>query len=243
MWALIVIIVCIVIFMNTEIGKKIMLRIKGTANEAIGKDASTQEGAAAHYNNAIDKKNADYRMAYNTYAHTLGEISSYEKELRDYQKESMQLNINVNTCINNNDDDGAKVYLTRQQNIDDKIVIIKDTLKTLKDNADTQKQNVDDLLEQLNQLKLEKEKSLLILKTSQSTKASKIALSTSSDEEDKMLEKVREGVRKTQNEADGMKIAYENSATVQQQRLDKKMKDDEINRKLQELKAQRKKTQ
>ena len=239
---LLIIISCIAIvfvLFGTEVGKRILLRIKGTAKEAIDKDASTQAGAAAHYQNAIDKKEEEYRNAYHAHAQLLGEISSYEKELREYRKSSMQIDININTCINNTDDEGAKAYLVRQQNINDKIDILKDTVTTLKENAIVQKENVDSLLEQLNELKVEKEKSLLILKTSESTKTSKISPCISSNEEDKMLEKVREGIRKKQKEADGLKIAYENSAEVQQQRLDKKMQDNAIEQKLQELKAKR----
>ena len=54
-----------------------------------------------------------------------------------------------------------------------------------------------------------------------------------------MLEKVRDGVKKQKEAADGARIAYESSTTVQKQRLDKKMKDDEIDKKLQELKAKK----
>lgn len=62
---------------------------------------------------------------------------------------------------------------------------------------------------------------------------------TRSSEEEKMLEKVRDGVKKQKEAADGARIAYESSTTVQKQRLDKKMKDDEIDKKLQELKAKK----
>ena len=238
---LLIILVASVLFLlfGTKIGKRLRLRATGTANEMIAKDASTPEGAKAHYNNIIEKKEEDYRKAYMAHASILGDIASYEKELRDLQKESMQLNININACIDKNDDDGARIYLNRQQEANDKIEILKETLKSLKDDANAQKENVDDLFEQVNKLKAEKEKNLLILKTAQSTRAAKITPGASSDEEDKMLEKVREGIRQTQKEADGLKIAYEGSATVQQQRLDKKMKANEVDRKLQELKAQR----
>lgn len=41
-------------------------------------------------------------------------------------------------------------------------------------------------------------------------------------EEDRMLEKVREGVKKVKEQADGTRIAYENSTGVQMKRLDKR---------------------
>ena len=55
-----------------------------------------------------------------------------------------------------------------------------------------------------------------------------------------MLEKVREAVKKKQEEATGSRIAYDNSAEVLQERLNKQMKNDEIKRKLEQLKAARK---
>lgn len=63
----------------------------------------------------------------------------------------------------------------------------------------------------------------------------------STSEEDKMLEKVREGIQKTKEEGIGNKIAYENSASVQQKRLDNKMKEDEIQKQLDQLKAAKRK--
>lgn len=51
---------------------------------------------------------------------------------------------------------------------------------------------------------------------------------------------MRDGVKKQKEAADGTKIAYENSASVQKQRLDQKMKDEEIEKKLAELKARKK---
>lgn len=54
-----------------------------------------------------------------------------------------------------------------------------------------------------------------------------------------MLEVVREGIKKQKEAADGTKAAFDASADVQQKRLDKKMKDEAIDKKLQELKARK----
>ena len=77
------------------------------------------------------------------------------------------------------------------------------------------------------------------METVEATKSLKADTTVSSNEEDKMLEKVRDGVRKAREESEGNRIAYENSASVQKKRLDKKMKDEEINKKLAELKAKK----
>lgn len=239
--ALIILVVTIVgVLFFTKFGKRVRLRAKGTAEEVIVKDASTPDGAKAYYNTAIEAKEKDYQQAHTVYAQMLGKIDSYEKQLRDFKKERMQLNLDINSCIDNGDDEGAKVYLKRQAEVDEKKEIIANALKTLQDNAKLQKETVDTLFEDLDNLKSEKETSILALEVAQSTKSLQAAPGLSYREEDKMLEKVRDGIRKTTEEADGNRIAYESSATVQKNRLDKRMKDDEIEKKLQALKNARK---
>lgn len=234
---LLVIAVLVVLF-GTTFGKQLRLRAKGTADEVIEKDASTPEGAKAYYNTAISQKQDDYQKANSIYTQMLGKIQTYEGQLRTLKKEKMQVGININACIDKGDDESAKVYLKNQQEISDKEQIIESALKELKENAALQKETVHNIFEELNNLKTEKENAILTLETAQVTESLQATVSTR--EEDKMLEKVREGVRKKKEKADGTKIAYENSAEVQKKQLDKQMKEDEINRKLQELKAARK---
>lgn len=235
------VIVVLVVLFGSTFGKRLRLRVSGTADEVISKDASTPEGAKAYYNTAIAKKEEDYQKAHTVYAQMLGKIESYEDQLRNLKKENMQLDLNINACIDKNDDEGAKVYLTRQEEISEKIEIIKDALKELKENAKLQDETLKNLFDSLNDLKSEKETAILTLETAQVTKSLQATPGVSSREEDKMLEKVRDGIKKTKEEADGNKIAYESSSAVQQKRLDKKMKDDEVQRKLEQLKAGRNK--
>lgn len=237
----ILVFVCIIGFVFfTKTGKRIRLRASGTADEIVSKDASTPEGAKAYYNTAIAKKEEDYQKAHSIYAQMLGKIENYEAQLLTLKKENMQLDINVNSCVEKNDDEGAKVYLTRQQEVTEKITIIKEALKELRENAILQDETLKNMFDELNKLKSEKETAILTLETAQVTKSLQ-ATSISLNEEDKMLEKVRDGIKKTKEEADGNKIAYESSSSVQQKRLDKRMKDDEIQKKLDALKAAKKK--
>ena len=88
-------------------------------------------------------------------------------------------------------------------------------------------------------MKAEKDKAILTLETAQVTKSLKVLPEASDKEEDKMLEAVRDGIKKQKEMADGTKEAFDNSADVQQKRLDKKMKDEALDKKLQELKAKK----
>lgn len=239
----VIIILCCVIALLyfTKIGKRLCLRASGTADEIITKDASTPEGAKAYYNAAIAKKEDDFQKSNTLYAQMLGKIEGYEQQLRTLKKENMQLDLKVASCVNDGNDDGAKVCLSKQHDITEKIEIIKIALKELKDNSLVQKELVDNLLDEIAQLKSEKDTAILTLETAQTTKSLQATSGLTSREEDKMLEKVRDGIKKTKEEVDGSKIVYESSVSVQQKRLDKKIRDDEIQKKLEELKAAKKK--
>lgn len=237
----ILVIAAVVFFTTTKTGKRLKMRASGTADEIIGNDASTPDGAKAYYNSIIWKKEDTYTKTNSLYTQVEGKIQNYETQLRQLQKENMQMDLSVTSCIDRNDDEGAKVYLARQQEITDKIETIKTTLKELKENRDVQKENLTALQEEIKSLKAEKDKAVFTLEAAETVKSLQSATRTSSQEEDRMLEKVREGVQKTKEQADGTRIAYENSIDVQMKRLDKKMKDEELQKKLDSLKAAKKK--
>ena len=236
----IVVLAILFFFLRTKTGKRLKLRASGTAAEAISKDASTPEGAKAYYNVAIEKKEEDLAKANVIYTQMLGKISNYEDQIRGYKKDLMKTEININSCVEKNDDEGAKVYLKEQQDLEEKVAIIKDALTGLKENAKLQEETVKGIRTQLSDLKAEKDNAVLTLETVQVTKSLQATTGVSSAEEDKMLEKVRDGIKKQKEAADGVKVADENSTAVQKQRLDQKMKNEEIEKKLTELKAKKK---
>lgn len=187
---LIVIVLLILLFLlRTKTGKRLRLRASGTAAEAITKDASTPEGAKAYYNVAIEKKENDLAQANTIYSQMLGKIANYEDQLRGYKKDLMKAEINVNSCVEKNDDEGAKVYLKEQQDLEEKVAIIKDALTGLKENAKLQEETVNTIKTQLSDLKAEKDNAILTLETAQVTKSLQATPGMSSLEEDKMLRK------------------------------------------------------
>lgn len=237
----ILVIAAVVFFTTTKTGKRLKMRASGTADEIIGNDASTLDGAKAYYNSIISKKEDSYIKANSLYTQIEGKIQNYETQLRQLQKENMQMDLSVASCIDRNDDESAKAYLAKQQEVADKIETIKTTLKELKENRDVQKENLTALQEEIKSLKAEKDKAVFTLEAAETVKSLQSIPNTSTQEENKMLEKVREGVQKTKEQADGTRIAYENSADVQMKRLDKRMKDEELQKKLNSLKAAKKK--
>ena len=224
------------VFKHTKIGRQLAMRISGTAQEKIIQDASTPEGAAAYYNSAIEAKTDNYAKAVNMLGQMTGKHKTYEQQLRDCKKQKMQYDIAIKDAIASGGDESARLYLRKQAELDDKIQILKTSVAELQDNINIQQENVDTLKEELESLKAEKDKSILELETSQTIRSLKVDAYASTNEEDKMLEKVRDGVQKAKESAAGHKIAYENSDSVQQKRLDQRMRDADIEAKLQELK-------
>lgn len=225
---------------NTKIGKRLWLRAKGTADEMMANDASTPEGAAAYYNSAIETKTDIYSKAIAMLGQMTGKVKTYEQQLRDCKKKKMQYDMDLKRCIDSGDDETARLYIRKQSELEDQIQILKASIAELQENIVIQQENVNSLKEELETLKAEKEKSILELETSQTVQALKVDSYLATTEEDKMLEKVRDGVQKAKEAAIGHKIAYENSDAVQQKRLDQRMRDAEIEAKLQALKAAKK---
>ena len=238
--ALVLMVVCAYVVNNTKLGKRLLLRAKGTADEALNQDASTPEGAKAYYNAAIEAKVDVYNDAVNTLGQMKGKAQTYEEQLRDCKKDRMKCDMDLRRCIDSGDDETARIYIGKIADIDDKIEILKTALTELNSNITVQEENVDALRDEIDALKAEKDKTVLTLETSQTVMALKVDSGVATTEEDKMLEKVRDGAQKAKEAATGHRIAYESSGAVQQKRLDQRMRDADIEAKLQTLKAAKK---
>lgn len=219
-----------------QIGKRLWARVTGAIDEAMNLDASTPEGAAAYYNAAIEAKEEQYKQAVDTLSQMIGKAETYEQQLRDLKKDRMQCELDMRKCIDMRDDEAAKFYIRKQTEIDEQIQILKQNVPALQENANLQQEVVNNLKDEIENLRSEKEKIILTLETSQSIKALKVSSYAATTEEEKMLERVREGVQKSKEEATGHRIAYENSTDVQQKRLDQRMRDADVEAKLQALK-------
>lgn len=236
-----ILIVATAVFVNnTKLGKRLWLRAKGTADEALIQDASTPEGAKAYYNAAIESKNDAWQNAVSTLGQMKGKAKTYEQQLRDYKKDRMKYDMSLHQCIDSGDDETAKIYIGKMADLDDKIDILKTALSELKDNIAVQEENADALREEVEALKAEKDKTILTLETSQTVMSLKVDSGVATTEEDKMLEKVRDGAQKAKEAATGHKIAYENSSAVQDKRLNQRTREAEIEAKLQALKNAKK---
>ena len=145
----------------------------------------------------------------------------------------MKIDKQINTCLDSNNDADARQYAMRKITIQKKIEVLKECIEEQK-KAKEQNQIVrDNAKRNLDELEEEKERTIYQLEADQQIIAlhESMNAATSSNENDKMLERVREGARKTRERAAGAQIAYDSSSEA----MDRRMEQQERNREADEL--------
>ena len=237
----IIAIVAIVSFFNTPFGKQLLVKAKGRTDEVMRQDASTPEGARDYYNAAIRDKEDFYNKASATFAEISGKLDSSEKELYQSNKEIMKITQQINACIDDNDEENAMQYAMKKATLESKINVLKDTIEEIKEAKAHQKEIRDQANIDLQKLKEEKEQVLFqmeadsqIIQLHQSMDSMNI-----NNETERMLDRVREGARKTRERAEGSRIAYDTSSQAQDRRLEASERERNARQMLEEMKRQR----
>lgn len=242
---LIIIIVAAIVFIifGTTFGKKLRVKANGRTEELFNKDAATVEGAKDYFNDAIRKKEEFYNKASASFAEISGKLDASEKDLYQSNKEIMKINIQIGKCIDEGDEDAAMSYAMKKTTLESKIDILKNTIEELKQAKDHQKEIRDQAAEDLQKLKEEKEITIYQMEADRQV----IQLHESMDslnvnnETDRMLERVREGAKKTRERAEGSRIAYDTSAQAADRRLEASEKERNARQIVEEMKRQRNK--
>lgn len=233
--------VLLVAFFNTTFGKQLLVKLKGRTDEVMRQDASTLEGAEDYYNVAIREKEEFYNKASMTFAEISGKLDTAEKELYQSNKEIMRVNKQINDCLNQNNEELAMQYALKKTTLENKITVLRETIEEMK----VAKKHQDEIRNQvsidLQKLKEEKEQVLFQLEADSQI----IELHQSMDnlnlnsESERMLERVREGVKKTRERAEGSRIAYDSSSQVNERRLEASERERNARQILDEMKRQR----
>lgn len=237
----IVVIVALVAFFNTPFGKQLMVKAKGRTDEVMRQDASTPEGARDYYNAAIRDKEEFYNKASATFAEISGKLDSAEKELYQSNKDIMRITQQINACLDENNEESAMSYAMKKATLESKINVLKDTIEEMKQAKAHQKEIRDQAATDLQKLKEEKEQVLFqmeadsqIIQLHQSMDSMNI-----NNETERMLDRVREGARKTRERAEGSRIAYDTSSQAQDRRLEASERERNARQMLEEMKRQR----
>ena len=237
----IIAIVALIAFFNTPFGKQLLVKAKGRTDEVMRQDASTPEGARDYYNAAIRDKEEFYNKASATFAEISGKLDSAEKELYQSNKDIMRITQQINACLDENNEESAMSYAMKKATLESKINVLKDTIEEMKQAKAHQKEIRDQAATDLQKLKEEKEQVLFqmeadsqIIQLHQSMDSMNI-----NNETERMLDRVREGARKTRERAEGSRIAYDTSSQAQDRRLEASERERNARQMLEEMKRQR----
>lgn len=235
-----IILITLILFF-TPFGKQIRVKLRGKGDEIMRQDAQTPEGARDYYNTAIREKEEFYNKASATYTEISGKRNTAEKDLYQANKDIMQVNQNINACLDENKENEAMQYAMKKATLENKIKVLKETISEMKEAEAHQKDIRDQAAEELQKLKEEKEQTLFQMEADNQIielHQSMDNLNTNS-ESDRMLERVREGARKTRERAEGSRIAYDSSAQANDRRLANSARERNARQILEDMKKQR----
>lgn len=237
----IILLIALITFFNTSFGKQLRVKLKGRTDEVMRQDASTPEGARDYYNAAIRGKEDFYNKASVTFVEISGKLDTAEKDLYQSNKEIMRISKQINDCLDEKNEDSAIQYAMKKSTLENKISVLKATIEEMKLAKTHQKEIRDQAVADLQKLKEEKEQVLFQMEADSQI----IELHQSMDnqnmnsENDRMLERVREGAKKTRERAEGSRIAYDSSSQTNDRRLEASERERNARQILDEMKRQR----
>lgn len=240
---IVIAIIVIALLLNKPFRQQLLIKFRGRTDEIMNQDASTPEGARDYYNVAIREKEDFYSRASSLYTEICGKVDSSEKDLYNAQKESMRIDAEIKRCLDNNNENDALQFAMKKETIESKVSILKNTIKELKEAQEHQKEVRDQAAVELNELKQEKERVVYELEANSQI----INIHESMDENNinsesaRMLERVREGAKKTKEKARGSRIAYESSAQAMDRRLEQTARENAARETLERIKRERNK--
>lgn len=238
----IIVILCIV---NKNLLKQMIIKIRGRSEQIVRDDASTPSGASDYFNNAIRMKEELYSKAEQSYIDISGKLDESEKQRYQLKKEIMKYDQEINASLDKNDEDIARQYAMKKATANQKIEVLNTTIEELKKAKNQQDEIRKGVKAELDSLKEEKDRTLFQMEADQQIIALHEGMNTeaSSNESDRMLERVREGAKKTRERAAGSQIAYESSASAQDRRLEVQRREHEADDILNEAKKRRRNSQ
>lgn len=231
----------IIVRINKPFWEQLKIKFRGRTDEVMRQDAMTPEGAADYYNNAIREKEERYLRSNQLYTEVTGKLETAKKELRQMQKEQMQKNQNMQQAIDNENDNDAMTFALRLETLKSNIDVAKQAIRDLEETVNHQKEVRDQLAIEVQSLKEEKDKTLFQLQAANQQIQLHEAIDdiASSNESDRMLEHVREGVTKAQERATGSRIAYESSMATQERRAEQRAREDAARQLVEDAKRKR----
>lgn len=231
----------IVLVLNKPFAQQLLIKFRGRTDEIMAQDASTPEGAKDYFRAVIREKENVYNKASQIYAETCGVLDSLKKEEYDKKREKMKLDMQINQCLDESNEEDAMELVKKRNNILSELDSLKENILETEKIMKTQEDMKEQAATQLKELKEEMDCTVRQMESDE--KMIKIRQSmdnfNTNSESDRMLQKVRDGAKKTREQANGSRIAYESSIEANDRRLEKEAKNREAKATLEEFKRKR----
>ena len=197
--SVLVVVGIVALILNKTFFKQLVIKFKGRTEEIARHDASTPDGARDYFNNAIREKENLYSRAEQSYTEIAGKLDETEKEQYDLKKELMKIDKSINNYLDSGDENTARQCAMKKITIQGKIDTLKDTIEEYKKAKDQQNEIRSAIKQELDELKEEKERTVYQMEADQQIISLHEGMnaSASPNESDRMLERVREGAKKT----------------------------------------------
>lgn len=226
---IVVIVLAVIILFGTVFGKQLRVKMKGRTDEVMRQDAQTPEGAKDYYNAAIREKEEFYNRASTSFAEISGKRQAAQNDLRNANKEYMRVTKQMNECIDSNNENEAMQYAMKKSTAE-----MKEAEAHQKDIMQQAADDLQRLKEEKDQVVFQMEADSQIIELHQSMDSLNM-----NNESERMLERVREGARKTRERAEGSRIAYDSSSQAADRRLAASERERNARQILEEAKRQR----
>ena len=236
----IVILVIIVgaLLLNNSMRKQLIVKFRGRTEEIARNDASTVSGAKDYFNAAIREKEELYSKASRSFAEISGKLDEAEKKKYDLKKQLMKIDSEIRSALDDNRESDAKRLALKKVTITEQIKSLSEAIDELK-TAKTQQQEIRDAAKSaLDDLREEKERTIFRMETDEQIISLHESLNgeSYSNETSVMLERVREGAKKTRERAAGSQISYETSSAALDRKYAAEERDREVERILEQMK-------
>lgn len=239
--ALLVVVAVVALIVNKTFLKQLIIKFKGRTEEIARNDASTPDGARDYFNNAIREKEILYGNAERSFTEIAGKLDEAEKEQYGLRKELMGIEKSINNALDADDEETARQYAMKKVTVQRKIDTLKETIEEYK-KAKTQQEEIRSAIKQeLDELKEEKERTVYQMEADQQIISLHEGMNAgaSTNESDRMLERVREGAQRTRERAAGAQIAYDTSSEAMDRRMEAQARNREADDVLAEMKRRR----
>lgn len=230
--------IILLLFYNKEFLRQLLVKFRGRTDEVMMRDAATPEGAKDYYNAAIRKKEDSLAQITASYVALLGRLETAKKQEYDLRKKKKSLVDTIDGFVENGKDDEAIALIKQRDDIEGRLEQVKQLISNLEDSIKQQLEMKSVAEEELSSLKREKDNTVFQMEIDQQIMDAAASMNgvISTDETDRMLERVRDGARKKSEMASGSKVAYDTSAVATERRMKKEASDLSAKKELERIK-------